>query len=230
MWAHFVDPHDSYAVHPEFPAAGPGDRALYDGEVAATDAAIGRVLSSLERSALSSHTAVIVTADHGEAFGEHENKRHGFTLFEEEVRVPLIVRVPGVPPRTLDIPRSTIDLAPTIGELLHQPPSTRRRGVSLVRDWRPAEPAARAVIVDAPERVAGTARQAVVQQGFKVMLDKSGPKVFDLRADPAEKAPISGAESERFIAEARGKLLFLDPVPPAPCPSSGRSPKGQSDL
>lgn len=230
IWAHFVDPHDAYTPHAEFPAKTAGDRPLYDGEVAYTDAVIGRVLESLERSQLAKHTAVIITADHGEAFGEHQNTRHGFTLFEEEIRVPLIVRVPGVAPRTIDTPRSAIDLAPTIAELLGQPTSTRRRGVSLVRDWQGSEPASRAIVVDAPERVAGMARQAVIQHGYKVILDKSGPKVFDLRADPGERAPLLGPETEGPIAQARGHLIFLDKVLPEPCPSSGRSPTTQADL
>jgi choline-sulfatase len=83
---------------------------------------------------------VVVTADHGEAFGEHGMSWHGVELWEELVRVPWIMRVPGVAPRRVTTPRSQIDLAPTLLELLGLPPPRppRRRvlGASLVGDLR----------------------------------------------------------------------------------------------
>ena len=62
-------------------------------------------------------TVVIVTSDHGEAFGEHKLIRHGFEIWEELVRVPLIVRAPGAAPKHVPARRSAIDLVPTILDL-----------------------------------------------------------------------------------------------------------------
>jgi arylsulfatase A-like enzyme len=230
IWAHFVDPHDAYVAHPEFPPAGTSPRALYDSEVAHTDQAIGSVLASLARSRLAPHAAVIVTADHGEAFGEHATARHGYTVYDEEVRIPLIVHVPGVSPRRIELPRSAIDLAPTIAELLGQPPSPRWRGTSLVHDWRPTEAKPRAVVVDAPEMVARTAAQAVIVDRLKVVVDNSGARAFDLAADPAEKSALPPEQSAAPIAEARRQLARLELVRAEPCGATRLPTKAQSDL
>lgn len=230
MWAHFVDPHDGYAPHADFPAAGPGARPLYDGEVAHTDRAIGRVLDSLRKSPLSGRTAIVVTADHGEAFGEHATARHGFTVYDEEVRVPLIVHIPGVSPRVLREPRSAIDLAPTVAELLAQPPSPRWRGVSLLRDLEHSAPPRRFVLVDAPEMVGRTAAQAVVHDNLKVIFDNAGARSFDLQSDPSERAPLGPEQNPEAIAEARRQLAQLVPVPPDRCRASAPPAKVRKAL
>jgi arylsulfatase A-like enzyme len=230
IWAHFVDTHDAYAPHPEFPAAAPGARPLYDGEVAYTDRAIGRVLASIKSSRLAGHTAVVVTADHGEAFGEHGTTRHGFTLYEEEIHIPLIVHVPGVQPKTVHSPRSAIDLAPTISELLGQAPSDRWRGVSLLRDLDRAPEKPRFVLVDAPEMVLRTATQAVISDGLKVVVDVAGARAFDLHADPGERSVLSPEKSAQAVSEARRQLALLDAVRADPCGASAPSAKVQSDL
>jgi choline-sulfatase len=205
-WAHFVDPHDSYVAHEGFPPRSGRPRHIYDSEVAFTDAMIGRVLETLERSGLASSTAVVVTADHGEAFGEHGTTKHGSTLFEEELRVPLILHVPGVEPRTIDIPRSTVDVAPTIAELLGVdiPPSWV--GVSLLQDVNNATPEARAVIIDVPAAYSRPPRQAVIRGHSKVIFAGRSPQAFDLDVDAAERTPLPKAEARAPIELAREEL------------------------
>jgi arylsulfatase A-like enzyme len=181
----------------------------------------------------------VVTADHGEAFGEHATVRHGFNLYDEEIRVPLILHVPGTSPRTLPQPRSAIDLAPTIAELLGQKPSERWRGVSLLRDLEHSPPQSRFVLVDAPELsgvpaqgrvVARTASQAVINDGLKVVVDSAGARAFDLLADPSESAALSPEKAAASIAEARRRLSLLEPVRPDPCGASAPPAKVQRDL
>ncbi len=72
-------------------------RRLYDGEVAAADAQIRLLFAELEHRAFLDNAIVIVTADHGEEFGDHGRLEHGRTLYNETVRVPLIVVAPGAP-------------------------------------------------------------------------------------------------------------------------------------
>ena len=115
-WLHLFDPHSPYTPPAPFATAHPG--APYDGEVAYTDAAIGRLLEYLERSNLFSRAAIIVVADHGESLGEHGERTHGTFLYDATVHVPLIVKLPGTTAaRAVTAPVETADLAPTIASL-----------------------------------------------------------------------------------------------------------------
>src|SRR5262249_47354129 len=88
LWTHPFEPHSTYMDHPEFPThlSGAGPRALearYDGECAYVDLYVGKILAALEKSGLADKTAVLVFADHGEAFGEHQKFFHGETIYDE---------------------------------------------------------------------------------------------------------------------------------------------------
>lgn len=229
LWAHYLEPHDSYVYHKDFPPSSHPKRGVYDGEVAFVDHEIGKVLRFIEESSFKDRTAVIVAADHGEAFGEHDRYRHGFTVFEEEVHVPLIVRVPGQKPRSIDTPRSCIDIPRTVAQLLGVEPPQRWRGESLLKDFEAPEPEARPVIVDVPKLINLPAQQAVLIGQYKIM--KFGPKwsVYDLAADPKEKKPLSGPETkdqvDSLIEQATRVLETIETVPSEPCKRQAFRPK-----
>ncbi|MGH2368835.1 MAG: sulfatase family protein, partial [Chloroflexota bacterium] len=108
-------------------------QALYAGEVSYADEQIGRLLATLEQTGLDATTLVVVTADHGESFGEHDQWLHGDSLYEHELRVPLLVAGPGVPPgRQMDGLARQVDVLPTILDLLRLPPAGPIDGRSLV--------------------------------------------------------------------------------------------------
>ena len=129
VWVHYFEPHEPYDVHPGFtagtsggPAATPGEtesQARYDGEARVVDHELGRLLDYLRahrRGAL-----VIVCADHGEEFGEHGGRYHGTTLYDEQLRVPLVFALLGgddLPARTIQDPVGLVDVAPTVLSLL----------------------------------------------------------------------------------------------------------------
>lgn len=100
--------------------------ALYDGGIAFTDERVGIVLDDLEREGLLERTIVIVTSDHGEAFWEHGTWRHGATMYEHQLRVPLIVYLPKALRKELGTDRGLVveqqvqlvDLYPTLLDLL----------------------------------------------------------------------------------------------------------------
>jgi len=93
--------------------------AAYDGEVAYADEQIGRLVESLRALGLADRTSVVVTADHGEIFGEHNCYLHGYHMWEPVLRVPLIVSSPYVPVRGVyeDRPHTHVDLLPTVARL-----------------------------------------------------------------------------------------------------------------
>ena len=196
MWMHYVDPHAEYVPHAGFDF-GSSSRQRYDGEVAFVDHQVGRVLEALEKSLVYEHTVVVITSDHGEAFAEHGMIRHGFELWEELVRVPLIVRVPGVAPRHVQARRSAIDLAPTVLDLCGVPAPVASAtdflsGRSLVPDLlATGEPAERPVFIDMAAGPNNADRQALIEDDMKLVASGGRPlSLFDLHADPEESKDL----------------------------------------
>ena len=86
----------------------------YDAAIAHSDSLVGEVVEHLDRVGLGKDTVVVITADHGEEFYEHRNWRHGNQLYDEVIRVPLIIRMPGQAPRLREDPVMLVDLLPTL--------------------------------------------------------------------------------------------------------------------
>ena len=109
-------------------------RALYDREIAFTDEQLGRLLTGLRERKLDANTAVVVTADHGESFGEHDLWLHGGGLYRNELRVPLLLRQPGSLPagRGVGGPARIVDLMPTVLDLANLPIPGSVQGASLL--------------------------------------------------------------------------------------------------
>jgi choline-sulfatase len=157
-------------------------------------------------------TAVILTSDHGEAFGEHDMWRHGFEVWEVLVRVPLLVYVPGSTPRRVPARRSTIDVVPTILQLMKIPipprPEPGAQGVdfvsgnSLLPDvfLEPgASHAARDVFVDMPAGPYNDARRALIHEDLKLIVSNEARfDLFDLAADPAEAQNLAKSDPARL--------------------------------
>jgi arylsulfatase A-like enzyme len=163
LFVHYTDPHDPYFAHPEFmpgpePAGGfdgsrrdlrrmdaqhPSDltdadkeriRWLYASEVAYCDQWVGALFDGLAERGLSDETLVVVTADHGEGLWDHEKRAHGKDLYEEMIRVPLLVRWPaswGVAPGRVPSPVQNLDVAPTLMLAAGQGAPDGWRGVDL---------------------------------------------------------------------------------------------------
>ncbi len=197
LWAHFFDPHKQYVDHPDLPLYGHGERARYNAEVMSSDRAIGRVLDALDALPAGQRTVVVVTADHGEAFGEHGMGYHGVELWEELVRIPWIIRVPGVAPRHVTTPRSQMDLVPTLLEVLHVAlPSPdgpdALSGRSLVPDILGFDPPARPIYIELPEGPYNSLRRSVVYDGWKLTERGVGHfELYHLAVDPGERTDLA---------------------------------------
>jgi choline-sulfatase len=215
LWAHYTDPHTEYVRHPEFDF-GPGMRERYDSEVAFVDNHVGRVIDFIEKSPFASRTAIVVTSDHGEAFGEHGMIRHGFELWEELVRVPLIFYVPGAEPRRIAVRRGQIDLVPTMLDLLRIPLPKGEgddfvSGESLLMElFMPAgyEAREKIVFVDMAAGPNNEERQAFIENHLKLVTSGGrGLGLYDLEADAAEKKDLLDDEEKKKVTLDRFKAF-----------------------
>ena len=223
LWVHYWDPHDPLLLPPpeDLPADLPRNKQgrlvpspqLYAAEVRYLDQQIGRLLAALEGMQRLDRALIVVVADHGEGLGDHGWWHHR-TLYQEQMRVPLIVRVPGTLGRTIQASVSTIDLAPTVLDFLDLAPGARLDGVSL-RPWIVGQrEKARAVFAEQHNGYdynAGEIRQqrpqddhlyVVIDDGWKLLYRPHMPKaseLFDLRADPREKSNLYPARREQFV-------------------------------
>jgi arylsulfatase A-like enzyme len=139
---HLFDPHAPYVQHAELGQDFQGSNSkLYDGEIAYTDQAIGRFVLKLKELGLSENTLLVITADHGEGLGQHNELTHGYYCYDSTTHVPLIIHgAPGFKAgeRISGIARN-YDLAPTLIELMGlegKDFSKQVHGISLVPAMR----------------------------------------------------------------------------------------------
>jgi arylsulfatase A-like enzyme len=225
LFLHAIDPHGPYDPAPEFeemfeaggapahyrtvryllrlnrgevepePGTAEALSRLYDAEVAQNDRAFGDLLDELEARGLTEGTAVIYVSDHGEEFAEHGRWEHGLSLYEEVLRVPLVMHLPGVRPRRLEAPAQHVDVLPTLlGYLGIEAPPTDGRDLLAARR-RGDDPPDVYTHLD----VDGHRAASVVRGHFKLVLPQSPsqgtePMLFDLDADPGE---LENLASER---------------------------------
>jgi len=131
LWVHYYDPHHAYEPHAGT-SFGDDEEALYDGEIAYTDQHVGRLLDHLKAGGELARTVVVVTGDHGEGFGEHDIKLHGYHLYAPQTKVPFVIRVPGLAGRRSTTPAGHADLLPTLVNLAGGKPTAEMMGHSQV--------------------------------------------------------------------------------------------------
>jgi len=208
LWAHFMDPHRDYLPHRGIDfGSKPRDR--YDGEVAFTDSHVGRVVAALEESELAERTIIVVTADHGEAFMEHDIRYHGQRLWEEVVRVPWLFVVPGIEPRRVKERVSHIDLAATVHDLLRVDPPPQVGGRSLVPAITGADLAPRPVFIEQPPGEHIEEMYALIDGDYKLIQSVVGNRfqLFNLTADPGETRDLAREEPDK-LAELKDALAL----------------------
>jgi arylsulfatase A-like enzyme len=200
LFVHFFDPHVDYLDHEAAnPAASTrAERERYRSEIAFTDRHVGALLAGLERSGFARDTVVVFFSDHGESFLEHPPiRRHSYGLYEEELRVPLFLRVPGLAPRRVGDSVRTVDLLPTLLALfgLDDEHAREREGVSLVPLLAGSAPQIPPQLAEIRLKE-GSHANALVLGPHKLYQDVSNGRLqlFDLEDDPREQHDLSGAE------------------------------------
>ena len=165
--------------------------AAYDEEIAFVDAEVGRLLESIRSRGIGERTLVLLTADHGEEFLEHGGFEHGHTMYQELLRVPLLVWGPGVVPRRIPEPVSLLDVPATILEGLGVDTFTALPGVSLLAALvGETPPTSRTFIAEAPKY--GVDQHAVLQWPLKfIRAPRGAALLFDLASDPGEHVNLA---------------------------------------
>ncbi len=209
LTVYFEDPHRPYSLRaPDFEELK-GPYAHYDQEIAATDRHIGFMLESLRLSPRWDQTVVIITADHGEEFLEHGGRYHARTCFEESVHVPLLVRIPGVSARRVDMPVALVDVLPTLVELIGLGREVPLDGQSLlIPAFEPARvPSPRSIYCAILSQKAsqGHFLREAVRSGQHLLVKNAiegSYELYDRAVDPQEKAPLFlGQEPARSVFE-----------------------------
>jgi len=209
-YIHFIEAHSPYGA----PGAEGSHYERYVQEVAQVDEAIADVQEHLLEVGLDERAILIVTADHGEAFGEHNSRFHGSSVYEEQVRVPLIITHPALTSRIVTAQVSLIDIAPTLLDIFNVAAPAQYMGTSLLPALQGgpihrAEP----IFLDSQKRFVGM----IFDDGTKLVMHESGTiALYDLRRDPQEKDnlidqhPQASAYREAFdhFVSSNGLKIF----------------------
>jgi arylsulfatase A-like enzyme len=219
LWMHLMEPHSPYAppagIRARFPprkppqpaprevippwldSGGPLDarhyEALYDGEIADVDAALGEFFTVLRRSHRWEQMVVVVTSDHGEEFFEHGGFEHNSTLYDEMLRVPLLIKSPGLHPGMREIQTQSVDLAPTLA---------RAAGAEVPADLAGADlgPVLQGGVASEPVAFAERPgdRYAIRTREWKLISTLEGhDELYHLSVDPHERVNVFQANPQR---------------------------------
>jgi arylsulfatase A-like enzyme len=217
LWTHLFEPHSSYMSHAEFPTTLSGVQGLeekYDYEIAYDDLWIGKILKTLDETKLAENTAVVVFGDHGEAWGEHKIYFHGQDLTEEQLRVPLIVAVPGRAPVTSDDEAGLIDVGPTLLDLIGVTPPAHLHGRSLLPVIEGGALPPRPVFAELlPSTATPDHEVIIVDRGQKLVHKVSERRfeLFDLTTDPKQMKNLADDPGHKaLLDELKAKIVAFE--------------------
>ena len=226
-WLHLYDPHAPY-VSPE-PYRSQFQGHPYRGAVAFTDAQVGRVLTFLKERGLADRTIVVVSGDHGEGLGEHGEETHGFFVYESSMHVPMIVYAPfsQTAGRRVAQPVRTVDILPTVLDLLQLPVPDSLAGVSLAPLLAGATELPNVSMEGYAEAMYplhhyGWSELTATRSDRYKLIDAPRPELYDLERDPRELNNIY--DERRSVADAmlhnlrEQKGLMAAAAPAAPKP------------
>jgi choline-sulfatase len=205
-WVHLYDPHDPYEAPGRY-AVQYAERP-YDGEVAWSDELVGRLVTALRDAQRLDNTVVVVTSDHGEGLGEHGEDVHGYFVYESTLRVPLVVRGPGVAPGTrIDTLTRSVDLFPTLLELAgiraSVPVGSGRSLTAALRGERVGdEPSFAESLL--PLVHFGWSDLRTVRDGRWKYILAPRPELYDLERDAGETSNLADREPARARAMRAG--------------------------
>jgi arylsulfatase A-like enzyme/Tfp pilus assembly protein PilF len=205
-WVHLYDPHAPY--DPPEPYRSRYPNQPYNGEIAFVDHLVGQLIDQLRKQGLLERTLIVLTADHGESLGEHGESTHAFFIYDATTHVPLIIRTPwGLKGRSRT-QASSVDIFPTVLDLVGLPPQDGIDGHSLARAV--LDPSAslghRAYSETYFTRYHfGWQHLRALRDGAYTFVDAPTPELYDLAQDPGQLKNVYKANSKRG-EEMRGAL------------------------
>jgi arylsulfatase A-like enzyme/Tfp pilus assembly protein PilF len=205
-WIHLWDPHAPYAPPEPFQSRFRQDP--YAGEVAYVDAEIGALFRELDGRRLADRTLVVLTADHGEALGEHGELTHSYFAYNGTLRVPLIIAGPGLAARRVAANVAHIDILPTVRDLLGLGPRPSLQGRSLTGLMRTGRADDRPIYFESMEPYfdKGCAPLRGFVQGRTKFIDTPIPEVYDLAADFGESKNLAETTDLGPLRRELGRL------------------------
>lgn len=221
LWVHFFGPHSPNHVHEGTQVYGPSLIDGYDHELRFFDQQLPRLFAAI--AARGTPTIIVLTGDHGEVFADPA-RMHGFSITEQDIRVPLLLRVPGFAPRKVDQLVSTVDLFPTLLALTETPMPERLDGIDLTPFARDGAPARPRTLISETWRYDAQARPiidlvAAFDGARKVVLNTVDNTfhAFDQR-DPAEAAGLPRQDDDaplldflrNYVEQTGGALAPTD--------------------
>ncbi len=186
LWLHYFDPHADYEPPSDVAARFPGDP--YSGEIHYADRELGRVFKELDLMHVLDDTLFIFTSDHGDSLGDHGERTHGLFIYDATTRVPLLLAGPGIPRHgRVDRLVRTVDIVPTVLELLHVPVPGNLDGRSLISTWEGRDQDRIAYVETMMPRLNfGWSELRALRTARYKAIDAPRPELYDLERDPGE--------------------------------------------
>lgn len=221
IWVHLYDAHDPYDPPEPYKSRYPS--APYDGEIAYVDSALGGLLSHLRARGLYQGTLIAVMADHGEALGDHGEATHGIFLYDETIRVPLLIKLPAerAAGKRIEGRVELVDVLPTVLEAAGVAVPQEIQGQSLLALLKPV-PAGQAATskdpaltldrpayseTDYPHHSFGWSSLRALRAGKYLYVEAPHRELYDQSADPKAERNLSAtsvAVSDTLASQLEG--------------------------
>jgi arylsulfatase A-like enzyme len=238
LWVHYLDPHAPYdppkrfrriseEPYDFFPHGATAEmrqeheyiKSLYEGEIRYVDESIGKILDAIAKEGHDDDTFVLFSSDHGEEFWDHNGFGHGLSLYNEQLRVPLVMAGPGIEVGTVQTPVSAIDIIPTLADLLGEDRygEWRGSGFASVLQGGPEEKLHQPVFSQAtgllpppPEPL-----QSVVVWPYKLIrgMETGASWLYNLETDSGETTNLAEGNADLNNALARSLATWSTTFP-----------------
>jgi len=214
-WIHVFDSHEPY--RPPFPFDQKYKDDPYSGEVAYVDSQLGVLFGFLEEKGLMDNTLIVLTSDHGEALGEKGEKTHGYFAYNNTIRVPLLIKFPGIMNQTVEENVCHIDIFPTLCEALGAEIPSQLQGESLIPIVKGKKRTQKEIYFESlhPYLNRGWAPLTGFIKDDVKFIDQPLKEVYDIKQDVLEEKNLAKSsnlkelekELDRLILRLRGKEL-----------------------